>query len=348
MVNRIQKWDLLKFFLMFCVVLGHFADVHTAENEFTQSLYLLIYTFHMPLFIFISGLFSKRMVNNRRWDKILGYLVLYFVSKLLAFAYDAIFIQKYRFFVLRESGIAWFMFALFVFATVTVFTSRFKPVYVLVFAVLLSLFAGYDEEINNTFVLSRIIVLYPFYYAGYCMEPKKLEKFSRGAVKKVCALALIGVLIWLVFSFKDLYVLRPIFVFQHPYVKLGDELAPYGPLIRLACCTVSAILCMCFIIITPDKIGKGHIAKLGQYTLSVYIFHYLIMYIIYAVFRAFGFEIEDVGEQMIWVIFPLAVFTTLVLSNKWLNSLVLKILDIPKNARKNIKQAKKEQIPITK
>ncbi len=348
MVNRIQKWDLLKLFLMFCVVLGHFADVHASENEFTQSLYLLIYTFHMPLFIFISGLFSKRMVDNRRWDKILGYLVLYFVSKLLAFAYDAIFLQKFRFFVLKESGIAWFMFALFVFATVTVFTSRFKPAYVLVFAVLLSLFAGYDEDINNLFVLSRIIVLYPFYYAGYCMDPKKLEKFSKGAVKKVFALAIIGVLVLVVFSFKDLYVLRPIYVFQHPYVKLGEELAPYGPLIRLACCTVSAVLCMCFIIITPNKIGKGRIAKLGQYTLSVYIFHYLVMYIIYTIFEMFGYGIEDVGEQMIWVIFPLALITTLILSNKLLNSLVFKIIDIPRIARKTVKQECKEKLPITK
>ncbi len=347
MGNRIQKWDLLKLFLMFCVVLGHFADVHAKENEFTQSLYLLIYTFHMPLFIFISGLFSKRMVNERKWDKIVGYLVLFFVSKVLAFTYDAIFLQRFRFFVLRESGIPWFMFALFVFATVTVYTSRFKPAYVLIFSVLLSLFAGYDEEINNLFVLSRIIVLYPFYYAGYCMDPKKLEKFSRGTIKKVCAAALIGVLIWVAFTFKELYVLRPMFVFQHPYAKL-NELADFGPLIRLACYAVSVIACACFIILTPNKIGKGHIARLGQYTLSVYIFHFFVMYIIYTTFEAIGFTIEDIGEQMIWIIFPLAFLVTLLLSNKWLNSLVLKILELPTIARKTPKPQEKEKELITK
>lgn len=344
MTKRIQKWDLLKLFLIFCVVLGHFADVHAKENEFTQSLYLLIYSFHMPLFIFVSGLFSKRMIDEKKWDKILGYLVLFFVSKILAFLYDAIFIPRARFFVFEEAGIPWFMFALFVFALITVFTSKFKPAYVLVFALLLSLLAGYDEDVNKTFVLSRIIVLYPFYYAGYCIQPQKLEKFSRGVFKKIIAVALIGVLVWVAFYFKELYCLRPMFVFQHPYEKLND-LADYGPLIRLACYAVSAVACMCFIVITPNKIGKGRIARLGQYTLSVYAFHFLVMYLIYELFEAVGFEIDD---KNIWLIFPLAMFTTLILSNKWFNTLVVKIMDIPKTARKKVKQPETEKELITK
>ena len=240
------------------------------------------------------------------------------------------------------------MFALFVFASATIFTRRFKPAYVLTFSVVLSLLAGYDEEINNTLVLSRIIVLYPFYYAGYCMDPKKLEKFSRGIAKKVCAAVLIGVLIWVAFRFKELYVLRPMFVFQHPYIKLGEELLNYGPLIRLACYAVSVIAGACFIVITPNKIGNGHIARLGQYTLSVYFFHFFFMYIIYKTLEAAGFTIEDIGEQMIWIIFPLAFITTLLLSNKWLNSIVMKILDIPKAAQKTVKHSEDDKNLITK
>ena len=170
MIERIQKWDLLKFFLIFCVVLGHFADLHTSTNVFARGIYLFVYTFHMPLFIFVSGLFSKRMVNEKKWDKIVGYLVLFFAAKVLTYVLNAIILHKSGFSVLRESGVPWFMFALFVFATVTVFASRYKPAYVLTFSVLLSLMAGYDGEINNTFVLARIIALYPFYYIGYCCD----------------------------------------------------------------------------------------------------------------------------------------------------------------------------------
>ncbi len=339
MDKRIQKWDLLKAFLMFCVVLGHFADVHTGTSEFAQSLYLLLYTFHMPLFIFISGLFSKKMVNEKQWDKMLGYLVLYFFLKLVKFIYDAVFDQCFTFRVFGETGIAWFMFALFAFAVITVFTSKYKPACVLVFSILLSLFAGYDNEIGSTFVLSRIIVLYPFYYAGYCIDPKKLVKVSKGKIKKLVAIVLIGVLIWVAFTFKDLYITRPMFVCQHPYEKL-NEYAAFGPLIRLACYAVSALACVCFIIITPNKIGKGFLARFGQYTLPVYCFHYLIIYLVYRTFKITDYVTED---TMMWLIFLLSLFTTLLLSNKWLNILVVKLMEIPKKTRRAMpREAKKE------
>ena len=124
MSKRVQKWDLLKLFLMFCVVLGHFVDMHTKSNSFAQSLFLFIYSFHMPLFIFISGLFSKRMINGRHWDKMLGYLVLYLFLKLFSYTCNAVFNQRFGFRVFGETGLAWFMFALFVFAMITVFTSK--------------------------------------------------------------------------------------------------------------------------------------------------------------------------------------------------------------------------------
>lgn len=339
MTRRVQKWDLLKLFLMFCVVLGHFADVHSGTSEFAQSLYLLLYSFHMPLFIFISGLMSKRMVNEKQWDKMFGYLVLYFVLKLIKYIYDAVFDQDFTFRVFGETGIAWFMFALFAFSAMTVFTSRYKPAFVLVFSILLSLFAGYDTEVNSTLVLSRIIVLYPFYYAGYCIDPQKLEKISRIKVLKLISIVLIGVLIWVAFTFKGLYVVRPMLVCQHPYERL-NEYAAFGPLIRLACYAVSTLASLCFIIITPNRIGKGFIAKFGQYTLSVYCFHYLIIYLVYRTFKIMETFTED---EMMWMIFPLSLITMLLLSNKWLNTLVVKLLELPKKARKPIEQKREKQ-----
>lgn len=83
MAKRIEKWDILKFFLIFTVVLGHIADFYTDKSEAMQYLYLFIYIFHMPLFIFVSGLFSKRTVNERRIDKIAGYMIVYFFTKLV-------------------------------------------------------------------------------------------------------------------------------------------------------------------------------------------------------------------------------------------------------------------------
>lgn len=338
MSNRIQKWDIIKFFLMFTVVLGHFADLHTGQNDAMKSLFLFIYSFHMPLFIFVSGLFSKRMINEKRWNKILGYLVLYFFTKIVMFAFGGIFNQKFGFSLFSEKGLSWFMFALFAFALITVGASRFKPAYVLTFSLLLSLMAGYDRSVGSELVLSRIIVLYPFYYAGYCAEPEKLEEMSRGWWKKLLALAGIVTLCVVSFTVKSAYHILPMFTAQHPYHSLGGG-ENWGALIRLACYAVSALACLCIIIITPDKLDKkGIIASLGKYTLSAYVFHYAIIRLLYNTF--------DMRQYLgtgnaVWYIVPLALATTLLFSNKWLNNLLTKISSIPEKALKQKSESPK-------
>jgi len=59
MENRIALWDNLKFFLVTCVVIGHFADQFTDVSKIYDSIFLFIYSFHIPLFIFIAGLMLK-------------------------------------------------------------------------------------------------------------------------------------------------------------------------------------------------------------------------------------------------------------------------------------------------
>ncbi len=328
MAERTQKWDILKIFLMFTVVLGHFCDYHTGNSDIMRSAFLLIYSFHMPLFIFVSGLFSKRMINEKRWDKILGYLVLYFFTKICVFVYNAVFKQNFDFRLFGETGLAWFMFALFVFALITIGAKRYKPQYVFAVSLLLSLLAGYDSDINSELVLSRIIVFYPFYYAGYCIDPKKAEEFSHGKLKKIAAAAFLIVLTVIAITVTGTYLVRPMFTGQHPYTKL-DGAADYGFLIRLACYAVSALACISLIILTPDRFGKGFIARRGQYTLPVYIFHYIIMMLIYNVFD--GREIFS-GRKGIFLI-PLALGVTLLLSNKYLNKIVTAVSELPQKAK---------------
>lgn len=68
MLNRtndhIALWDNLKFLLILLVVVGHFADFFTAESNSFRALFLFIYSFHMPMFFFISGLFFSEKKNR--------------------------------------------------------------------------------------------------------------------------------------------------------------------------------------------------------------------------------------------------------------------------------------------
>ena len=66
MSNRIALWDNLKFILITLVVGGHFADTLIDYSKIYSSIFLFIYAFHMPLFIFISGYFhSEKNITKK-------------------------------------------------------------------------------------------------------------------------------------------------------------------------------------------------------------------------------------------------------------------------------------------
>ena len=84
-VNRVAKWDNIKFLMIFCVVLGHclyeFFRKHTGTAVTAESVYLFIYTFHMPVFIFLTGMFSRHAVAQKRYDRVISYLLIYLFMK---------------------------------------------------------------------------------------------------------------------------------------------------------------------------------------------------------------------------------------------------------------------------
>ena len=73
----------------------------------------------MPVFIFVSGLFAKRTVNEKRFDKMLGYILIYLILKLYIYAFKSALGRNPVFNVFVESGMPWFMLALFAFNLLT-------------------------------------------------------------------------------------------------------------------------------------------------------------------------------------------------------------------------------------
>ena len=173
--TRSQKWDIVKFALIFLVVLGHVADYYAGSHEHIRSLIFIIYIFHMPLFIFVSGLFSKKTIENKSFDKLFGYVLIYVAIKLILHFFK-IFVgrpSEFNFFV--EGGAPWFMLALFFFNLITILVRKLRPAAVLSVSVLLACVAGFFPFIRDFLAVSRIFVFFPFFYLGYCIDRAKLE-----------------------------------------------------------------------------------------------------------------------------------------------------------------------------
>ena len=57
MGKRIEYLDFLKFFAIFSVLLGHSTEQISADLFWDHPLWESIYSYHMPLFMFLCGFF---------------------------------------------------------------------------------------------------------------------------------------------------------------------------------------------------------------------------------------------------------------------------------------------------
>ena len=73
--------DNTKFLLILLVVIGHFISGFK-KYESINCLYYFIFLFHMPLFIFITGYFSKNIIKKNK-SKILNFIVLYVIMQII-------------------------------------------------------------------------------------------------------------------------------------------------------------------------------------------------------------------------------------------------------------------------
>lgn len=276
MTVREQKWDNLKFILIFLVVLGHIADIYAEISPVTGYIRFFIYTFHMPLFIFVSGLFCKNTVNKRKYNKIFSYLVLYLVIKILNFfARWAAEGSMPAFRLLYEGSTPWYAFSLFAFCLITIALKNFNKKYVLVLSIIFALIIGYDNKIGDYLCLSRIIVYYPFYYLGYILDAKKVEnELNKKSIKIFSILFLIISVIFIVVFYDEINVLKFLFTGRNSYHDVFNCNLPWAFLMRFVCYLFAFLMGCSVIALTPGKMCNGLCASIGAKSLQIYILHY--------------------------------------------------------------------------
>ncbi len=320
--SRSQKWDILKFLMIFLVVVGHVADYYTTFSETMRGVYLFIYVFHMPVFFFVSGLFSKRTVDEKRKEKVFGFLIMYVFMKAVIFFAQLIAGNKPVFDLFSEGGFPWYLLATAFSLIATMFVKEFSPKYVFAFSILVACFAGYSSDIGNFLCLSRFIVFYPFFYLGYVLDREKVESFCSGKAKKILSAVLIlSLALLIVFKCDDIYWTRLLLTGRNPYSSLGDN-SHFGFFFRLVYYIVASVIGFAVVTLAPQRTPRGILAKLGRRTLSVYVFHYVVLYYIYSVFGCKVYLDE-------WAVVPLAIIITLLFSPNFFNVFLQKIMNVP-------------------
>lgn len=172
-------FDNAKFILIFLVVLAHALSPLKTGNGFLTYMWRVINTLHMPCLIFISGYFGKRYISGKglKVQRPFTYAVLYIAAQLSVRLFERYVLgDSVAFSLFSAASSLWFLQCLFWWYLLLPLLDRFKPKYVMIFAVLLGLFCCYDARINNFLAFSRMMVHMPFFLAGYYLTYEDIQK----------------------------------------------------------------------------------------------------------------------------------------------------------------------------
>lgn len=280
--RRDPRWDNAKFLLILLVVFGHAVETATDWYDIDRSLFIFIYSFHMPAFLFISGLFSKRTVQADRynWKKLLPFVLVCLV--LGAYRDWSIHLRNpdHGFSFYDQNKISWFMLALFACYSIAWLLRKVPPKIVLPVSIAVGLAIGYVPFISEGFALSRIIVFFPFFYAGYMLDKNRFAKVLNQRNVRIAGAGVFALWFVLCIVLLDkVYLLRRLFTGQNNYDELPKALGSIEVLYRLLAYVISAIIIFAFFTLVPRRPHR-HFTRLGSKTLSVYFWHLPILDII--------------------------------------------------------------------
>ena len=281
MKQRIALWDNLKLFLIFLVVLGHLANGYFSETPILGPISLIIYTFHMPAFIFVSGLFSKKSIDGEKLPgkKIFSYIILYFMATIINYGVNLIFFgKKIEFDIFSSKNMPWYMLALAIWYAITWAIKNVDSKYVLTVSIVIACFAGYMTGETDFMIVLRLITFYPFFYAGYILDPEKIDKFSaKLPVKIFSALYLAAFSVGCFVKFRFASKFYPLITGRQKFSNLG-EYARYAYALRFLYYIGIGLMVLAVISLCPRKEFK--ITKCGGRSLQIYMFHRAILYIL--------------------------------------------------------------------
>ena len=277
--KRVCVWDNLKCVLIFLVVVGHFVNQFEDESSIMRSISFFIYSFHMPLFIFLSGLLEKRWDENRpfQWTKPVYYILIGYWLKVFIYAIKVFFGRNARFDFFGDTGCPWYMFAMAAFMVLARILQKYSPRIVLPVSIIIACLAGYVPSIGSFLYLSRILVFFPFYYVGFLLTPDMVLRFVRDKRVKAGGVLILGILFLVSFvCIDEVYSYIRLLTGRNAYQMI--HVPSCGAVHRFLWYILSGMAGVSVISLIPEK-SHPMAGMIGQRTLQIYFWHRLVLYV---------------------------------------------------------------------
>lgn len=288
--QRDVKWDNIKFILITCVVTGHMIYLFLGDSVLAKGIYLWIYSFHMPAFLFLSGMFSKHAVETKNSRRILDYLAIYLLMKALQSIANYFVNGKVTFRFFWEG---WYALAMVVYIFISSLLKDADKRNLLLLALLAGCMAGYDNHLGDHFASARIVTFYPFFLLGLYLEPEKIKQTMKKPVRMISGIVLCATFIITVLYTQRFYWLLKLFKGKYSYAQAG-VVGLQGPIYRFLLYIGMLLMAYCVFAVISSK--KKWYSDIGRNTLPIFIFHPVAIIVLMTILQ---------GKRWLYTFYPM-------------------------------------------
>lgn len=271
-MTRDFRLDNMRCLLMFLVVLCHLL-VELPHGPLVGVLYQVIYVFHMPAFVFVTGYFArfrpKRMAS--------GLLLPYVVFQVLAIARRNVVAGRMwatGLTLLYPQWTLWYLLAcLLWYATIPLLdkaSNSRAQLAVVVVSLVTSCAAGFAPWLGEFLDLARVVAFYPFFCAGYYAGRRRLSNKLDGLSTRTLALlrmaSLCAVVLLMTIHYLHGAAPKGVLYRDAPFLNGWDVEARV--IVQLA----AAAWCFMLFVCAPRR-ELGLLSMVGRNTMSIYLLH---------------------------------------------------------------------------
>lgn len=324
-MKRNPFYDNTRTLLIFLVVFGHVIQPLIQVSAGVHTLYMWMYTFHMPAFILLAGFFAKGYGTK-------GYLLNLAKKLLLPYLIFQLLYMLFYYWTGDEAWYnplwepywsLWFLISLFCWHLLLIWYKKRSPIFGITLAFAIGLAIGYIDVIGHTLSVSRTFFFFPFFLIGYWLSNEQVMRLKSNAIKvaSVAIMLSVAVILHMAPDFDVFWLLG-----SKSYSELG--MGTFGIFARLLVYIGGAVMTACVLSWIPAK--QTVLTYIGSRTLYVYLLHgfFVQFFRIKDVFSV-G-PLLDVGWFAGLSMVLLAILSALlvfVLSSKWMMGLWQPILE---------------------
>lgn len=295
--KRLIYMDNFKGILIFLVVFAHFFYGYFNCGDIVKDIVTIIYLFHMPLFMFVSGYLSSKSPSKDSFYKLLLYYGVFntlMMIYLVTFnGYNPSFINSYNSY--------WYLITLILMRLSVKYIDKVK--FIIPISIVISLLCGFYSW--NITAISKTLVLYPFFLIGYKMDKDKFMEFISSRKFKHYIL---GIVLFVVTLLIGYFVVTNV-SFTKGMLTLGKYSSVKGIINRAIMLGFSILTLITCLYIIPNK-KVPFISKWGRNSLYIYVTHRFFTLIFLRLFPTSTWSYEVVLYGLLATILTMLIFSS--------------------------------------